>query len=183
MPKHSLEPWKRRTLQNMLNPLLRTARRFGDKVKQRNGEKQCIRIKRMPKWIKKKNTITAFPKYLKPHHVAYMLYYDVELPDVTLRVEVCHRCCDPNPQKRSRRSTGAQCIEPTHLDLRSHQKNMGQTKCHRRIRFFALNPNNMRDPSIRTTGTIYVADTFRADSEDTFECKHRPFCFGCFGKV
>ena len=182
MPKHRLTQWQRVELRKLWDEMVKTARRYGDRIKKRNGEKQCIRIKRLPKWIKYKNWITQFPSELKPHHVAYMLYYDVALPECK-RVVVCHRCCDVNPQKKSRRNTGAPCIEPTHLDLRSQIHNLGQEECHRRIREYALDPNNKKDPSIKTTGTIYVSDTIKPGWKDKFKCGHKPCCFGCFGEI
>ena len=102
--------------------------------------------------------------------------------DFLMYVVVCHRCCDVNPLNTSRES-GAPCIEPTHLDLRTQARNLGQKTCHRRIRLFALNKANQKDPAIKTTGTIYVADTIKPESGDDYKCSHRPLCFGCFGEI
>ena len=181
MPKHRLSQWQRNELRKLWDEMVRTARRYGDRIRKKNGEKQCIRIKRVPKWVKYKNWITSYPSELKPHHVAYMLYYDVEIPK-SKYVVVCHRCCDVNPLNTSRES-GAPCIEPTHLDLRTQAHNLGQKTCHRRIRLFALNKANQKDPAIKTTGTIYVADTIKPESGDDYKCSHRPLCFGCFGEI
>ena len=180
MPKRKqfgkkLTPTQRVELE-FLKSRIRTTELYGGNDRIKPCKRLVIR-KADKGWPSKKmrNKITDFPQYLFPCHVVYMLEYNVQMPNPKIR-ELSHRCADPNYKKVDKQGSCANCIEPSHMNLRPHHQNKGQCHCHNAIKHYEQ--GNRWDPSIDTSGVILVADIPNCK----ISCEHHPKCLGNFVK-